>query len=143
MKFDIQKIFVSLALPVGLIAVFAAVLTYFGVSLDIVIAIAESMIGLQLLFSLGIDVLKWAGVVNDGTAGKWSALFNLSGIVLIAIALVWNPLFDFTKLDAQLIDVAKFFTLAFTYIVQIIGTKWIHQFTTKGLGVKAFSKSSA
>ncbi len=143
MNFDLRKTLETLAWPVGLIAVFAAILSLFGVSLDVVIAIASSMIGLQLLISLGVDVLKWAGVVNDGTAGKWSAAFNLIGLAVIASTLVWNPSFDFVKLDAQLIDIAKFMALLFSYIVQVAGTKQVHQFTTKGIGLKAFTKSSA
>jgi len=143
MKLDIEKVFITLGLPVGLISVFGAVLIYLGLSLDAVLTIAGSMAGLQALFSLGIDVSKWTGAVNDGDAGKWSALLNLIGVVLIAFTLYWNPIFDFSTLDAQLADFAKFLAMAFSYVIQIAGTKWVHQFTTKGLGVKAFSKSSA
>lgn len=143
MKVDIENVFKTLALPIGLIAVFGAVLFYFGVSLDAVLAIAGSMAGMQALFSVGIDVSKWTGAVNDGDAGKWSALLNLIGVVLIAFTLYWNPVFDFATLDAQLADLAKFLAMAFTYVIQIAGTKWVHQFFTKGLGVKVFSKASA
>lgn len=139
MKIDLEKLFTAFGLNVGLIVVFAAVLNFFGVSLEVVVTLASSMVGLQLLISLCINVLKWAGVINDGAAGKWSAAFNLAGVAVIALTLGLNPLFDFAKLDAQLIDIARFGALIFGYIVQIAGTKYQHQFVTYGLGVKTFS----
>lgn len=133
---NIEKLLKTLGLNLGLIAVFSAVLALFGVSLDVVLSIAGSMVGVELLISLAINVLKWAGVVSDGTAGKWSAVLNLGGLAIIAVTLGVNPAFDFAKLDAQLVDVAKFLSLIFGYVVQVAGTKYFHQFVTYGLGVK-------
>lgn len=139
MKIDLEKLFSTLGLNIGLIAVFATVLALFGVSFDVVLTIAYGMVGLQLLISLCINVLKWAGVITDGTAGKWSAALNLVGLAVIAATLAVNPAFDFIKLDAQLVDIARFGALVFGYIVQIAGTKYVHQAVTYGLGVKTFS----
>lgn len=139
MKIDLEKLFSTLGLNIGLIAVFSAVLLFFGISLEVVVSLASSMVGLQLLISLCINVLKWAGVITDGTAGKWSAAFNLAGIAVIAVTLGLNPAFDFAKLDAQLIDIARFGALIFGYMVQIAGTKYVHQAVTYGFGVKKFS----
>ena len=143
MKVDLENILRTLGWPLGLIAVFSAVLALFGVPLDVVLTIAGSMVGAQMLISLLVDVLKWAGVVTDGTAGKWSAALNLVGLAVIAAVLGLYPSFDFSKLDTQLVDIAKFLALLFGYIVQIAGTKRLHQFTVRGLGVSAFSKPSA
>lgn len=143
MKIDLAKLLKTVGWNVGLIAVFSSVLLMFGVELGAVITVAESMAGLQLGFSLCINVLKWAGVVNDGTSGKWSAAFNLLGLAGIAVTLSANPAFDFVKLDAQLVDIARFGTLIFGYIVQIAGTKYMHQSMTYGLGVKAFKARAA
>jgi hypothetical protein len=142
MKFNLENALVALGWNLGLIAVFSAVLSLFGVDLEVVLAIAGAMIGLQLLIGLGVDVLKWAGVIKDGTAGKWSAALNLLGLAFIAVTLAVNPLFDFAALDAQLVDIAKFLTLIFGYIVQIAGTKRVHQFNAYGLGVKVFSNKA-
>lgn len=139
MKIDIEKLFVTLGLNVGLIAVLSAVLLFFGVKLEVVLAIAEGMVGLQLIISLCVNVLKWAGVITDGTAGVWSAALNAVGLAVIAATLAFNPAFDFTKLDAQLIDIARFGALIFGYLVQVAGTKYMHQAVTYGLGVKKFS----
>lgn len=138
MKIDLEVLLKSLGLNVAWIAVFAAVLNLFGVDLNIVLGIAASMIGLQLLISLAINVLKWAGVVTDGTAGKWSASLNLCGLGLIAYLLASNPAFDFVKLDAQFVDIARFLNLLFGFVVQVAGTKYWHQSMTYGLGVTAF-----
>lgn len=141
MKIDLEKLFSTLGLNVGLIVVFAAVLKYFGVDLDMVVSIASGMVGLQLIISLCINGLKWAGAINDNTAGVWSAFFNLAGIAVIAITLAVNPAFDFAALDVQLVDIARFGALLFGYFVQIAGTKFLHQAVTYGLGVKAFSNA--
>lgn len=140
MKVDLGKTLSTLGWNVGLIAVFSAVLKLFGVSLENVLLLAESMVGLQLIISLCINVLKWAGAITDGTAGQWSAALNLVGIGIIASALAVNPAFDFAKLDAQLIDIARFGALIFGYFVQVAGTKNFHKTAVYGLGVKAFGK---
>ena len=141
MKIDLEKLFSTLGLNVGLVVVFAAVLNYFGVDLGVVVSIASSMVGLQLIISLCINALKWAGAISDGVAGKWSAALNLAGVVIIAVTIGINPAFDFAKLDVQLVDIARFGTLLFGYFVQIAGTKFLHQTVTYGLGVKAFSNN--
>lgn len=139
MKLDLESILKTLGWPLGLTAVFSSVLLFFGVQLDQVLIIAYSMIGAQALISLLIDVLKYVGTVNDGTAGKWSAVLNLIGLAGIAIALGLNPSFDFPKLDAQLLVVAQFGSLIFAYIIQIAGTLHVHKFFTRGLGIWRFS----
>lgn len=139
MKVNLEKLFSTLGLNVGLIAVFSTVLALFGVSLDVVLTIAYSMVGLQLLISLLVNVLKWAGVIADGTAGVWSAGFNVGGLAVIAVTLAYNPAFDFIKLDAQLVDIARFGALLFGALVQVAGTKLLHQAVTYGLRVRAFS----
>lgn len=141
MKLNLENLFQTLGLNVGLIVVFAAVLNYFGVDLGVVVSIATSMIGLQLIISLCINVLKWAGSISDGVAGKWSAALNLVGVAIIAVTIGINPAFDFAKLDVALVDIARFGALVFGYFVQIAGTKYVHQAVTYGLGVKAFSNS--
>jgi len=129
----------TLGLPIGLIAVFGAVLAIFGISLDQVLVIAGGMIGLQLLIAVVVNVLKMAGVVDDGTAGKWSAVFNLLSMTGVAALIGVNPQFDFSALDGQFVDIARFTALMITYVVQISGTKMLHNFSVDGLGIKTFS----
>ena len=137
MKFDIETTLKSLGLPLSLIAIFVAVASAFGVSFDQVLTIAASMLGLQLLIAVLVNVLKVIGAVNDGTAGKWSASLNLLSLFGISVALGINPSFDFASVDSQLTDIAKFVALALTYLVQVAGTKSMHHLTVDGLGIKA------
>lgn len=139
MKLSLEDILKNLGWQLGLVAVFSAVMLLFGVELAMVLTIAGAMVGAQALISLLIDVLKWAGAIGDGDAGKWSAGLNLLGIGGIATALAINPTFDFPALDNHLMIIAQFLTLVFGYIVQLVSTKRIHQFAVRGLGVQAFS----
>ena len=141
MKIDLVEILKTLGLPVGLVAVLAAVLLLFGVALDHVIAVAESLVGLWALLSVLINVLKFVGVVDDGTSGKWSAALNLGVLVVIAVILSSNPDFNFPALDVQLQTFAQFGVLILTYLINMLGTKAAHQVQVKGLGIKAFTFS--
>ena len=132
----LETIWKTLGLPVLLTGVFAAVLAVFGVDLAKVVVIAGSMLGLQLLISVAIDLLKTSGIVDDGTAGKWSAALNLIALFGISVLIGLYPTFDFTAADAQLLDIARFAALVLTYIVQIKGTQSIHYFTSTTLGLK-------
>ncbi|MDL1909717.1 hypothetical protein FBQ81_03335 [Chloroflexi bacterium CFX6] len=143
MKFNLESILKALGWTLGLVVVFSAVLSLFGVQLDIVLAIAGSMLGAQALIGLLVDVLKWAGVIGDGNAGKWSAGLNLVGLAGIAVALGLYPNFDFPRLDAQLIIIAQFGSLIFGYIVQVAGTKHVHRALIRGFGLAVFSHTRA
>lgn len=139
MKINLEGLLKAFSLPVGLVAVFSAVLGLFGVELDTVTQIGGAMLGGQALIGLLVDVLKWAGVVGDGKAGVWSAGLNLLGVVAIAVGLGINPGYDFPGLDAQVAIIVNFGTLVFGYIVQVVGTKYVHRGYVDGLGVRAFS----
>jgi len=141
MKIDLPEILKQLGLPVALIALFAAILGLIGVSLDTVLAICGSLAGVFALIALLINILKWAGAVNDGTAGKWSAAINL--VVLIAVAVIFKlyPSFDFAGVDAQIAEFARVAAILFAYIVQIVGTKQVHKAMTRGLNIPAWSNT--
>lgn len=141
MKLDLPQTLKELGLPIGLVALFAAILSLFGVSLDNILLIIEGLTGTFALIALLINILKWAGVVNDGTAGKWSAAANL--VVLLAVTIVFKlyPQFNFGSIDAQIAEFAKVAGIVFAYIIQIIGSKGVHNALTRGLKIKAFSNS--
>ncbi len=143
MKIDIVKTLKELGLPIGLVALFAAVLGLFGVELDTILLIVEGLVGVFALIALVIDILKWAGVVNDGTAGKWSAVANL--VVLVAVTVVFKlyPQFDFGSVDVQIAEFAKVAGIVFAYIIQIVGSRSVHFAMVYGLKVRAFSYSQA
>jgi hypothetical protein len=141
MKIDLKETLKQLGLPISLVAFFAAVLGLFGVSLDNILLIIEGLVGTFALIALLIDILKWAGVVNDGTAGKWSAAANL--VVLIAVTVVFKlyPLFNFGSIDAQIAEFVKVAGIVFAYIIQIVGSRHVHFAMVYGLKMRAFSHS--
>lgn len=137
----IEEILKTLGLPIGLIAVFGAVLALFGLSFDQIVTVAGAMVGLQLLIAVAVNILKYAGVVNDGSAGKWSAGINLLSMAGIAVMLGLKPEFDFSSLDSQFADIARFAALILTYVVQISGTKMMHNISVDVVGIKSFSQT--
>jgi len=141
MKVDLKETLKALELPAGLLALFAAVLGIFGVELVTVLLIVEGLVGTFALIALLINVLKWAGVISDGSAGKWSAIANL--VVVVAVALVFKlyPTLDFTALDTNVADFVNVAGVVFAYIVQLVGSKGVHVALTNGIGIQAFSHS--
>jgi hypothetical protein len=135
MKLSLEEILKSLGWTVLLIGVFSAVLAVFGVDLNVVLAIAATMFGVEALISVLIDIGKWSGLVLPDTAGQWSAALNLVGIAGIAVTLYISPTFDFAAIDAQFQTLAGFVALIFGYVVQISTSKLTHQLTAKGLGL--------
>ena len=139
----IESIVKSLGLPAGVVALIAAVLGLLGLSVEQVAAVVGTLAGAQLCVALLVNVLKWAGVVNDGDAGKWSALFNLALFVAIAAQIKLFPAFDVAGIDAQLYEFAKTAGVVFLYITQVVGTKGIHQLLTQGFGIQMFTFNKA
>jgi hypothetical protein len=138
-RMDLKTIFKTLGLPFALIAVIVALLAWAGLDIGQIEIVAASLIGLQLAISFLIDVLKYAGVVDDGAAGKWSAGFNLAALVGVAVWMKFYPAFDIHSLDAQIGELAKLLGLIFAYITQMIGTKAVHRFSVEKLGITVFS----
>lgn len=141
MKLDLATILKELGLPIGLVALFAAILGLLGVSLDHILLIVEGLIGTFALVALVIDVLKWAGVISDGNAGKWSALLNLGVLLTVTVVFKLYPDFDFGSVDAQIAEFAKVAGIVFAYIIQIVGSRRVHKAVTRGLRIPAFSHS--
>lgn len=139
MKIELSELFRALGLPAGLVIVLAAILSLFGLDLGQIIAVASSMVGLWALLSLTVNILKVVGVVDPGTAGKWSAALNLVALGAIAYILGINPAFDFSALDASLQIIAQFGALLLTYLINVMGAKALHAVQVKGLGVRAFT----
>lgn len=138
-EIDIVSILKTLGWPLGLVTVLGAVLALFGVSLDQVLSIAGSLVGLWAVFSLIGDILKIVGVVDPGTSGKWSAALNLLGVIGIAFVLASNPTFDFFALDAKLKIIAEFGSMILVFVVNMLGTQAMHNMMVKNFGIRAFT----
>ena len=142
MKIDLAATFKQLGLPLGLVALYSAILGMFDIPVDVILTLAGSLFGTFALIALGIDILKWTGLINDGDAGKWSAAANLAVTVVVTIVFRLYPTFDFTGVDAQIGEFARVAGIVFLYVVQVVGTKGFHLAVTRGLNVSVFSNSS-
>lgn len=132
----LEDILKTLGLPLALVAVIVALLAWVGLTLEQLYAVAASLVGLQLFISFLIDLLKYVGVVNAGTSGKWSAVFNLGTLIGVAVWLKFFPDFDINAVDLQLLEFAKTLIVVFAYVTQIIGTRAVHRVAvSKGVGV--------
>lgn len=143
MQQKLEELLKVLGLPVGLALVIVAVANYFGLPLDQAIQLFGILVGLPFAIGLIVDLLKLVGVVTPGSAGIWSAAFNLLSIIGLAVLLKYVPESNVTTWDAQLLELAKAVVLIITWVAQLFGTKQVHQFYTRGLGVKQFRFNGA
>lgn len=132
--FDLKKIFQTLGLPLALVGVVVALLAWVGLTLDELAAVAVALVGLQLMQSFIIDLLKYLGVVDDGTAGKWSAVFNLVTLIGVGFYMKFFPAFDIHAVDGKLLELANLLIYVFAYVTQIVGTKHFHS-AAQGYGL--------
>jgi cytochrome c oxidase assembly factor CtaG len=98
-------------------------------NLELILTIVAGLVGLPALWSVVIDLLKYFGVVTDGTAGKWSAGFNIVTLIAVAVLVNFFPNFDFAGVDSTLAEVAKFAALIAGYLFQILITNKVHAVT--------------
>lgn len=95
-------------------------------SLETILAILAALVGWPALVALVIDILKYLGIVDDGTAGKWNLGFNLVGFLLVGIGVGFFPNIDITKLDEVLLQYVKLAAYVFALVVQILTTRGFH-----------------
>lgn len=109
-------------------------------TLENILLVLGALVGWPALVALVIDVLKYFGVVDDGTAGKWSLGFNLVAFVLVGVATGFFPDLDIPALDAVLLEYVKIAAYIVTILIQILGTRLAHKLYLKSLiGRKYFS----
>ncbi len=94
--------------------------------LETILTLVAGLVGWPALWALLVDVLKWAGVVRDGDAGRWAAAGNLIALLVLAGVVNFYPQFDVAAADQQAAEFAKFLALVFGYIVQIVSAKSAH-----------------
>lgn len=85
-----------------------------------------ALVGFAAFVSLLINVLKFFGVVKDGTSDKWVAGFNLAGILALFTARLfipdWNPL----PVDNILLEIATVGGYILTYVIMIYGSRFTY-----------------
>jgi uncharacterized membrane protein YczE len=138
----LQELFKAIGLPVGLVAVIVTVAAFIGLPLEQAMQLFGVLVGVPFVIALVIDILKQFGVVDDGTAGKWSAVLNLVVILALAVLLKFIPNFDVVSIDAKILELAKAVAIIVVYLIQLFGTKSAHRAYVQGLGYVRFSHSS-
>jgi uncharacterized membrane protein YczE len=143
MSEKLQELFKAIGLPIGLVAIVVAVAAFVGLPLEQAMQLFGVLVGVPFVIALVIDILKQFGVVDDGTAGKWSAVLNLIVILGLAVLLKFIPNFDVVSLDKQILELAKAVAIIVIYLIQLLGTKSAHVAYVRGLGIARFSYGSA
>lgn len=139
MSEKLQELFKAVGLPIGLVAIIVAVAGYMGLPLEQAVQLFGVLVGVPFVIALVIDILKQFGVVDDGTAGKWSAVLNLIAILGLAVLLGFVPDLDVVSIDAKILELAKAVAIIVTYLIQLFGTKSAHRAYVHGLGIARFS----
>jgi hypothetical protein len=112
-------------------------------TLEYILAILTALVGWPALVALVIDILKYVGAVDDGTAGKWNLGLNLLGFIAVAVAVGLFPDFDIPGFDAKLLEYVKIVAYIVTVVIQIVGTKFAHLlYIETPIGKKYFSYST-
>lgn len=97
-----------------------------------------SLVGFAALIAALINILKTAGIIQDGQAQTYSAAFNLVGLGVLLYLHVFQPGLDIAGLDTQAGQIANVLLVVFGYIVQLGSAKLVHTLLT---GVPVVGKS--
>ena len=97
------------------------------VTVEVVLSVIATLIGVPAAIALLVDVLKWAGVVKPENAGKASAVLNLVALIAIIIVLELYPQIDVPSMDRRIMELVKLVALIFQYILMIAVSKTTHQ----------------
>jgi hypothetical protein len=100
-------------------------------NLQLALTLLAGLVGLPALWSVIIDLLKLAGVVTDGNAGKWNAAFSILSIVLVLVAVNFFPSLNVGGIDKLLLEIAQFAGIILTLLTQIFVAKGTHALTSK------------
>lgn len=109
-------------------------------NLELALTLLAGLVGLPALWSVIIDLLKFVGVVTDGTAGKWSAAFSIFTIVGVLVAVNFFPSLDIQGTDTLLLEIAKFAGIMVTLLTQIFVAKGTHALTSRVIPALSFSR---
>lgn len=109
-------------------------------SLETILAVVTALVGWPALVALTIDVLKYFGVVDSGTAGKWNICFNLLGFVGVAVLLGFFPQVNIAGVDAVILNYVTIAAYVFGMLVQMGGAKLWHGLFSKSTTYRSLYK---
>jgi hypothetical protein len=100
-------------------------------NLELALTLLAGLVGLPALWSVIIDLLKFAGVVTEGNAGKWSAAFSILSIIGVLVAVNFFPQLNIGGIDKLLFEIAQFAGIILALLAQIFVAKGTHALTSK------------
>jgi len=93
-----------------------------------------SLLGFGAFVSVLVSILKYTGIIKDGTSDKWVAGFNLVGYLAIFVVTKWFPQVNIPMIDAELGAIAVVLNVVLGYITTILGSKLTY-LATKNLPI--------
>ena len=99
-----------------------------------------TLAGFAALVSVLVNVGKFLGIVQDGTADKWVAGANLVGIIGLFILRTYFPGVPVEGVDKTMLEIAEFGGYVMGFVVMIFGSKLTYK-AVSGLPIvgKSFS----
>jgi hypothetical protein len=110
--------------------------------MDTYIAIWASLVGFGMLVSFIVSILKYTGVIVDGTSDKWVAGLNLIGLVAVVIVVNFFPQVNLPYIDEKLVGIMGILNYIWSYVLTLLGSK-VAYWAVKGLPVIGKSLSVA
>ena len=94
--------------------------------LSIILKIAigfAALAGFSKLNAVIVQVLKYAGIVKDGTSSNWAAGLNLAAFIGLIYFGVFQPHVTVEVLDGYAAQIAEIALYVFGFIMQMTGSK--------------------
>lgn len=112
--------------------------------MDQVTQIWLSLVGFGMFISFLVGVLKYFGVVKDGTAEKWVAGFNLIGLIFVFIAINFLPQLNLPQIDQNVMSFVGILNVIWSYVLTLFGSKLAY-WVARGVPVvgKSYSLEAA
>lgn len=82
-----------------------------------------TLAGFAALVTVIVNVLKFFGVVKDGTADKWVAGFNLVGFIALYVVRHIIPDFNPIPIDSTMGEIALVGGYVLSYVTMLLGSK--------------------
>lgn len=103
-----------------------------------------SLVGFGALISFLVGVLKYFGVVKDGTAEKWVAGFNLLGLIFVFVAINFLPQLNLPQIDQNVMSFVGILSVIWSYVLTLFGSKLAY-WVARGVPVvgKSYSLEAA
>jgi pilus assembly protein Flp/PilA len=91
-----------------------------------VVEVFVSLVGVAMLISAVVNLLKLTEIVTDGTAPNWTAALNLVAFVIIVAWRLLQPSAEIAAIDGYFKSVAVIVGFVITYLVQIKSSTFAH-----------------